>query len=155
MLLRDAARLSMFLAATTAQRIRTDTVIRSSIRKHLELASVDVAQIRKLALTSEEAKSFLPEVEADLDAIRQDYERVAQRLDASLTYYHKLVVSASKHFQSQIRPDLFWQNNGTSRSGLVEPSLFEDAAQFVRHVRSASSRAPGSYAWLTDFLEQG
>ena len=151
-LLRKAAQLAMFLAATTAQRIRTDLVIHSSIGTHFELAGSDVDRIRELARTSSEAKAMLQEAEADLRVIQEQQERVAQRLDASLAYYQRLLDSTSEHFRLHIDENLFWQDNGASRSGLVEPSLFKDAAKFVSHVRAVSSRAPGSYAWFADFI---
>ena len=151
-LLRNAAQLAMFLAATTAQRIRTDLVIHSSIGTHFELAGSDVDRIRELARTSPEAKALLPEAEADLTAIQEQQERVAQRLDASLAYYQRLLDSSSEHFRLYTDQNLFWQDNGATRSGGVEPNLFKDASKFVDHVRAASSRAPGSYAWFADFI---
>lgn len=151
-LLRDAAQLAMFLAATTAQRIRTDLVIHSSIGAHFDLANSDVDRIRELARTNSEAVALLPEAEADLKVIQEQYELVAQRLDESLSYYQKLLDSTADHFRAHIHRSLFWQDNGISRSGPVEPDLFKDAAQFVDHVRAASSRAPGSYAWFADFI---
>jgi uncharacterized caspase-like protein len=155
LLLQDAARLSMFLAATTAQRIRTDMVIHSSIEKHLELARADVLEIRRLAQSMQEAKDLLAEVEADLDLIELHLEQVAKRLDASIAYYNNLVSDTFEHYKSELRVDLFWQNTGGSRSSSVEPSLFAYAEQFVEHVQASSDTAPGSLAWLTDFLQKG
>lgn len=155
-LLRDAARLTMFLAASTAERIRNDLRALSGIEKTRALAETDLAEVRRLALGSPEAAALLPAFEADVAAIRDAEERVARRLDESREYYHRLVLLAEERFREQTELALLSQAPQT-RGGLadLQQRLYRDARVFVEQVSTLAGRPRGSYAWLTDFLEQG
>jgi hypothetical protein len=154
-LYRDAARLSMFLAASTAQSIRTDLKALESIEKHLELAEGDLATLRRLAETNEEAKAILSEAETDVAAVITAREKVSARLDESVAYYHSMVDRAKEYFAPQTSLDLLSRQADTRGTPIpLQDRLYADAELFVNQVKAAQTRAPGSYAWLAHFVPE-
>jgi len=153
-LYRDAARLSMFLAANTAQQIRTDLKAIEIVEKHLDLASTDLASLRRLAETNKAAADILETAEADVAAVVAARDKISARLDKSVSYYHSMVDRAKEYFAPQTTIDLLTRRNDTRAPAVFQERLYADAETFVNQVKAAQTRAPGSYAWLTTFLPE-
>ena len=146
---RDAARLTVVLAAQTAQRIRTDLAALSGIEKTLEIAQTAGKQLEELALQNSDAAALLPEARADIAAIQTARENVLERLDDSRTFYVRLLERAGAYFT----PYLDYAILGLSRTTGSGGRLNQDAAVFLNHVAEFNlSEKKGSYSWLSDFL---
>ncbi len=153
-LYQDAARMTVFLGATTAQQLRIDIVALSSIDRTLNIATRAIAEIEEIAKTNPDALPILAEARGDVAAIEEALAQVLARLDESRLYYQSLIDQAQNTF-----PDLFEEGNTDAvlpKTGLsrLEQRLADDAALFIKHVQSATPETKGTYAWLIDFLPQ-
>jgi len=153
-LYQDAARMVVFLGATTAQQLRIDIVALSSIDRTLNIATRAIAEIEEIAKTNPDALPILAEARGDVAAIEDALAQVLARLDESRLYYQSLIDQAQNTF-----PELFEEGNTDAflpKTGLsrLEQRLADDAALFIKHVQSATPETKGTYAWLIDFLPQ-
>ena len=151
-LYQDAARMTVFLGATTAQQLRIDIVTLSSIDRTLNIATRAIAEIEEIAKTNPDALPILEEARGDVAAIEEALAQVLARLDESRLYYQSLIDQAQDTF-----PELFEEGNTDAvlpKTGLsrLEQRLADDAALFIKHVQSATPETKGTYAWLIDFL---
>ncbi len=153
-LYQDAARMTIFLGATTAQQLRSDIIALSSIDRTLNIAQNALAEIEEIAKTNPDALPILADARRDVTAIEAALDAVMARLDESRVYYQSLITQAQKFL-----PDAFATQDtdsllppaGMSR---LEQRLADDAALFIKHVRGYSPETEGTYAWLIDFLPQ-
>jgi len=146
---RDAARLTVVLAAQTAQRIRTDLAALAGIEKTLSIARTAGEQLEALALQNSDAAAMLPDARADIAAIQTARENVLERLDDNRTFYVRLLERAGAHFA----PYLDYAILGLATSTGTGTRLSQDAAVFLNHVAEFNlSEKKGSYSWLSDFL---
>jgi len=153
-LYQDAARMTIFLGATTAQQLRTDIIALSSIDRTLTIARDAIAQIEIIAETNSAALPILEDARRDIIAIEASLDQVLGRLDESRLYYQSLIDTAQNHF-----PEAFAEEEAESTlppTGLsrLEQRLADDAALFIEHVQSYTPETEGTYAWLIDFLPQ-
>lgn len=148
----DAARLTVFLAASTGQRIRTDMGALSSVERTLSVANDAYAQLVDLAGDDDGLKPLLAEAKTDIDAILAARDAVQSRLDASRTYYDSLVLTAQDNYSTIITPQMLSAGDASRSIGNVADRLKADASLFLSHVRANAGRARGSYAWMTDFI---
>lgn len=153
-LYQDAARMTVFLGATTAQQLRTDIVTLSSIDRTMDIAKKALAEIEDIAKTNPEALPILEASRRDVAAIQASLDQVLARLDESRLYYQSLIDQAQETF-----PELFARGQTEDilpKTGLsrLEQRLADDAALFIKHVQSSTPETKGTYAWLTDFLPQ-
>ncbi|MEO0388883.1 MAG: caspase family protein [Pseudomonadota bacterium] len=152
MLLRDAARLAMFLAASTAQQMRTDLKALSAVETLLDQTARDFAQLRALAPDSAEGRQIVAAAAAQIAEIETARETISRRLDDSRAYYHSLVLLSDDNFEAQTTTDLLAQSSLTRSAVPVQQRLLADAGIFVQQVSEASNRPRGSMAWLADFV---
>ena len=153
-LYQDAARMTIFLGATTAQQLRVDIVALSSIDRTLDIAKKAIAEIEQIAKTNPDALPVLESARRDVAAIEDSLAQVMERLDESRLYYQSLIDQAQTYF-----PEAFVDGNTEAvlpKTGLsrLEQRLADDAALFIKHVQSSTAETKGTYAWLTDFLPQ-
>ncbi|MGR3723413.1 caspase family protein [Abyssibius alkaniclasticus] len=148
----DAARMTMFLAATTAQQIRTDIVALSAIDRTLTIARDALRQIEDIAASNPDALPLLQQARADVDAITASQNEVLARLDATRTYYQSLLDNAYENFPDEITYDLMDVQGTSGGLSRLQERLARDAEQFVRHVQGLTPENKGTYAWLIDFL---
>ena len=153
-LFQDAARMTIFLGATTAQQLRTDIIALSSIDRTLKIAQDAIAQIEVIAETNPDALPILADARRDVTAIEASLNQVMARLDESRLYYQSLIDKAQKYFPEAFaegETDAVLPPTGLSR---LEQRLADDAALFIKHVQSYTPETEGTYAWLIDFLPQ-
>ncbi|WP_263722980.1 caspase family protein [Albidovulum sediminicola] len=152
-LYQDATRASMALAATTAQRLRTDLVALRGIDRLARLSENALTEIREIATRDPDAAApVLAQAERDFEDIRRSRQRVLVRLDQSREYYNRILTRAALFVPDGATEDLLAA--GTEAG--VDGKLRADAALFLKHVRqSADPSRKGTYSWLTDFLAQG
>lgn len=153
-LYQDAARMTIFLGATTAQQLRTDIIALSSIDRTLNIAQNAIAEIEQIAKTNPDALPILADARRDVTAIEAALEQVLARLDESRVYYQSLITQARQFLPEAFAPqetDSLLPPAGLSR---LEQRLAEDAALFIKHVRGYTPETEGTYAWLIDFLPQ-
>lgn len=153
-LYQDAARMTLFLGATTAQQLRVDIVTLSSIDRTLDIAKKALAEIEDIAKTNPDAVPILQESRQDVAAIEDSLAQVLARLDESRLYYQSLIDRAQTSFPEAFavgQTDAILPKTGLSR---LEQRLADDAALFIKHVQSYTPETKGTYAWLTDFLPQ-
>jgi len=153
-LYQDAARMTIFLGATTAQQLRIDIVALSSIDRTLDIAKRAIAEIEEIAKTNPDALPILEESRRDVAAIEDALAQVLERLDESRLYYQSLIDQAQSSFPEAFaegQTDAILPQSGLSR---LEQRLANDAALFIKHVQSYTPETKGTYAWLIDFLPQ-
>lgn len=148
----DATRSSVYVAATMAQRIRTDLVALSSVEKTITIAEDAVRDIATIAEADPAAKPVLEAAQQDLGAIRTARETILMRLDRSRTYYDELLRRSTLFVPPGTTAEVIGGQSLGRGIGEVEERLFADAELFLRHVAEAPAQPEGSYAWLTDFL---
>jgi len=152
LLYQDAARMTMFLAATTAQQIRTDIVALGAIDRTLLIARDALAQIEAIALTNDAALPLLEQARIDVAAIVASQDQVLARLDQTRTYYQGLIEDAQENYPDYISPDLLDGRSASRSLVQLQDRITGDARLFVRHVQGMTPENKGTYAWLTDFL---
>lgn len=151
-LYQDAARTTMFLAATTSQQIRTDIVALSAISRTLKVARDALSQIEEIALSNDAALPLLDQARADVAAIVENQNQVLARLDQTRVYYQGLLDTANENFPDQVSPELLDIRDSSRGLGEMQDRLADDARLFVTHVHQLTPENKGTYAWLTDFL---
>jgi len=151
-LYQDAARLTIFLAATTAQQLRTDIVALSSIDRTLKIASDAFRQIEEIAQTNAGAVPLLNAARNDITAIEANLAQVMDRLDESRVYYQQLIDRAQAHFPDKIDASLTDSSGQQVALSRLEQRLANDAALFILHIQNSTEETKGTYAWLIDFL---
>jgi caspase domain-containing protein len=148
----DATRVSMVFAASTAQRIRTDMVALKSVQTTLVIARDATAQIRDIAQSNPEALLVLTGAERDLSAIRDSRQVILQRLDQSRAYYELILNRAIRFVPDTASVTLLGSSERQRGLGQLDQQVFQDAEQFLAHVKNADETRKGSYSWLTDLL---
>lgn len=150
----DAARMTIFLGAATAEQLRDDIIALSAIDRTLKIASDALREIEDIALTNAAAIPILTQARRDVTAIEANLASVLERLDESRLYYQSLINQAQDYFPDRIDTALLDSTLLQSGKSRLEQRLVRDAALFVGHVRNNSPETEGTYAWLTDFLPQ-
>ncbi len=150
----DAARLTVFLAAATGQKIRTDITALGSIERTFTVADDAYKQMVAVAGDNEDYKPLIDAAKADVDAIVASKDAVQSRLDASRSYYDSLVLKAQDNYGVLISPTLLTGKSASRAVGSVTAQLQNDAALFIKHVELQSNRTRGSYAWMIDFIQK-
>ena len=151
-LYQDAARMIVFLGATTAQQLRTDIIALSSIDRTLKIARDAMAEIEEISKTNAEALPVLADARRDITAIEASLDQVMARLDESRLYYQSLIDKAQAHFPTEFTGGAQQQILPDSGLGRLEQRLADNAALFINHVQSYTPETKGTYAWLIDFL---
>ncbi len=148
----DAAQVSMFLAATTLQQVRTDLVALRSIKRTLKISEDAMAQMEEIAKTNSDAIPLVEQANRDLNAIRRAQGIVLRRLDQSRTYYDDILVRSSVFFPEDASLALLGSAESSrdlAGSGL---KINENAALFLGHLTQVEDTTKGSYKWLADLL---
>ena len=147
----DAAERMAFLAATTAQKLRTDLVALSSVGRALEIGESALAEIKVIAETNADAKPVLQTAEADIAEIRLSRARIMLRLDGTRTYYDDLLKSVYRNFTAEMRQvESGLQSNPAASD--VEQTMRADIARFAKQVAEMTPDTEGTMAWLADFV---
>ncbi len=151
----DATRLSMFMGATTLQRIRTDIVALRSVERTLTVANDALNQIAAIAADNPAALPVLQQAKNDVDAIRLSRAQILRRLDYSRTTYDEILQRAAAFVPPTASVALIGSDE---RARELNPNIdrrFEqDAGLFLKHVFQTDDSRKGSYAWMTDLLPQ-
>ena len=153
-LVEDGAQMAVFLGTYTAGVLRKDLRAFIALEENLELAQADLARARANFGDDPAAQPVIAEIEANVAAMVSQRDAVAARLDASRSYYHELISTTEANFMNDISIDLV-PRHGATRGGAEMPSrVLNDARTFLRQLDIVSRAPGGSYAWLTDFLEE-
>ncbi len=148
----DAARVSMFLAATTLQRIRTDMVALRSVDRTLKIALEALAQIEAIAETNADALPILQTARHDVQDIYTSRAIIHQRLDQSRSYYDEILNRSVIFFPEDATIALIGGETRARELGQASGNLLADASLFLRHVSDSNEETKGSYKWLTDLI---
>jgi caspase domain-containing protein len=148
----DAARTSMFLAATTLQRIRTDMVALRSVDRTLAVALEALAQIEEIAKTNADALPILQTARHDVEDIYKSRAIIHQRLDQSRSYYDEILNRSVIFFPKDASIALIGGETRARELGQTSGNLLADANLFLRHVSDSNDETKGSYKWLTDLI---
>lgn len=151
----DAARMSIFLAATTLQQLRTDLVALRGIERTLKISQDALAQMEEIVKTNPDAAPLVEQARRDINAILRAQGVVLRRLDQTRTYYDDILVESSAFFPDDATLVLL---GGTERSrelGAAGLKLNENASIFLRHLAQTHEDTKGSYKWLADLISQG
>lgn len=151
----DASQGSMFLAATTLQRIRTDIVALRSIDRTRIIAQDALVKITEIALTNADALPILESAKKDMQAIEKSRDTILQRLDQSRTYYDEILNRAILFMPKGATVALIGGEQRSRDIGLNNQQLFNDANLFLKHVSDSNDSTKGSYAWLVDVISEG
>lgn len=153
-LIEDGAQMAVFLGTYTAGVLRQDLRAFIAMERNLELAQDDLARARAGFGDDPAARPVIDEIAANVAAMVAQRDAVASRLDASRSYYHDLINTTEANFMHEISIDLV-PRHGATRGGTEMPNrVLEDARTFLRQLDIMSRAPSGSYAWLTDFLEE-
>ena len=150
----DATRASMFLAAATLQRIRTDMVALRSIERTMVIAEDALGRIAQFAETDEAALPILEQARADMTAIVASRDTVLRRLDQSRNYYDEMLNRTITFAPEDAKVSLLGSNEKSRGLGQSSEQAYKDAELFLRHVANADPNTEGSYSWLIDLLPQ-
>ncbi len=151
-LYQDAARMTVFLGATTASQIRKDIAVLDSISRTMDLATNAAAEIAEIAQTNDAAIPVLEQAQRDIADIQGSLDRVMARLDQTRDYYQQLIDRAQNTFPDRVDSGLLEtlvRGNGLNP---IEQTLAQNAALFVKHVQAFDPETRGSFAWMIDFL---
>ncbi len=148
----DAAQVSVFLAATTLQRVRTDIVALRSVERTLQIAEDALSQIEAIARDNSDALPVLQQARNDVYDIYGSRGVILRRLDQSRSYYDELLGRAVVFFPTDIDASIVSGASQPRDLGFASAQLTEDAALFLRHVDEADDSKKGSYQWLTDLI---
>ncbi len=154
-LFEDAAEVSVFLAATTLQSLRTDIVALRSVERTLSVAENALGQIEEIARSNPDALPVLQQARNDIYDIYRSRGVILRRLDQSRSYYDELLTRAVVFFPSDPGSDAFDVTETSRNLGQANARLNEDAALFLRHVAQAEESKKGSYQWLADLIPPG
>lgn len=148
----DAARVSMFLAATTLQRLKTDLVALRSVERTLGIAEDALAQIEEIARTNPDARPVLRQAHQDVVEIENSRGVILRRLDQSRSYYDEVLTRAVTFFPDDASVALVGGSQKSRNLGLAGAQLTQNAALFLRHVRQSDDSRKGSYRWMADLI---
>lgn len=151
-LFEDAAQVSVFLAATTLQRLRTDIVALRSVERTLGIAEDALAQIEEIALTNTDALPVLQQARNDVYDIYRSRGIILRRLDQSRSYYDEVLNRSVVFFPPDIDTSIISASSGSRDLTFANAQLDNDAALFLRHVAQAEDSKKGSYQWLADLI---
>ncbi|WP_412553942.1 caspase family protein [Shimia sp. MIT1388] len=148
----DATRLSMMLASTTAQRMRTDLVALNGVERTLTIAEDALRDFEAIAAGNDEYLAELTQARRDVAAIRDARDTVLERLDGSRQYYRSLLDQSVLFVPEDASLALLNFSGGTRGALNVNQRAMADTGQFLKHVHSSRISEVGSMFWLTDFL---
>lgn len=148
----DAARVSMFLAVTTLQRIRTDMVALRSVDRTLAVALDALEKIEAIAETNDDALPILQTARHDVEEIYKSRAIIHQRLDQSRSYYDEVLNRSVIFFPENASIALIGGENRARELGQNSGVLISDANLFLKHVAESNEETKGSFKWLTDLL---
>lgn len=151
-LLQDAAQVSIFLATTTLQRLRTDIVALRSLERTLGIAEDALRQIEDIARTDANALPFLQQARNDIYDIYRSRGIILRRLDQSRSYYEEVLNRAVIFFPPGIDASIISKASAPRDLNIADARMTNDAALFLRHVSQAEDSRKGSYQWLTDLI---
>ncbi len=148
----DAAQLSIFLAATTLQRLRTDIIALRSVERTLSIAEDALGQIEDIARSNSDALPVLQQARNDVYEIYRSRGIILRRLDQSRSYYDEVLTRSVVFFPSDIDKSIISSVSGSNQLGGGTAQLNNDAALFLRHVAQEQDSRKGSYQWLADLI---
>lgn len=148
----DAVQLSVFLAATTLQRLRTDIVALRSVERTLSIAEDALKQIEDIARSNSDALPVLQQARNDVYDIYRSRGIILRRLDQSRSYYDEVLTRSVVFFPSDIDKSIINTASGSNELGDGTAQLNSDAALFLRHVAQEQDSRKGSYQWLADLI---
>ncbi|WP_299426044.1 caspase family protein [uncultured Shimia sp.] len=148
----DATRLSMMLASTTAQRMRTDLVALNGVERTLTIAEDALRDFEVIAAGSDEYLAELTQARRDVAAIKDARDTVLGRLDGSRQYYRSLLDQSVLFVPQDASLALLNLSGGTRGALNVNQRAMADTGQFLKHVHSSRISEVGSMSWLADFL---
>ncbi len=148
----DAAQLSIFLAATTLQRLRTDIIALRSVERTLSIAEDALGQIEDIARSNSDALPVLQQARNDVYDIYRSRGIILRRLDQSRSYYDEVLTRSVVFFPSDIDKSIISSVSGSNQLGGGTAQLNNDAALFLRHVAQEQDSRKGSYQWLADLI---
>ena len=148
----DAAQISVFLAATTLQRLRTDIVALRSIERTLGIAEDALNQIEDIARSNADALPVLQQARNDVYDIYRSRGIILRRLDQSRSYYDEIMNRAAVFFPPDLETSILSAAADSRDLGFANTQLTEDAAMFLRHVAQVEDSTKGSYQWLADLI---
>ncbi|WP_170783573.1 caspase family protein [Ruegeria lacuscaerulensis] len=151
-LFEDAAQVSVFLAATTMQRLRTDIVALRSVERTLTIAEDALRQIEDIARSDDSALPVLQQARNDIYDIYRSRGIILRRLDQSRSYYDEVLRRAVVFFPPDINISIVSAASESRDLNFADAQLRRDAALFLRHVSQADDSRKGSYQWLADFI---
>lgn len=151
----DAARVSMFLAATTLQSLRTDLVALRSVERTLTIAEDALAQIEDIAATNSDALPVLRQAHSDVYDIHRSRGVILRRLDQSRSYYDDVLTRAVVFFPQEASVALLGGEKQSRALNQSNAQLTENANLFLRHVTQADDKRKGSYQWMADLIPPG
>lgn len=151
----DAARMSIFLAATTLQQLRTDLVALRGIERTLKISEDALAQMEEIAKTNSDALPLVDQARRDINEILRAQGVVMRRLDQTRTYYDDILVESSAFFPDDATLALLGGADQTRQLGSAGLKLNENASIFLRHLAQSHEDTKGSYKWLADLVSQG
>lgn len=151
----DAARMSIFLAATTLQQLRTDLVALRGIRRTLKISEDALAQMEEIAKTNQDAAPLVEQARRDINEILRAQGIVLRRLDQTRTYYNDILIDASAFFPDDATLALIGGADRGRDLGAAGQKLNENATIFLRHLAQTQEDTKGSYKWLADLITHG
>ncbi len=151
----DAARISMFLAATTLQQLRTDLVALRGIQRTLKISQDALAQMEEIAKTNPDATPLVEQARRDINEIQRSQGVVLRRLDQTRTYYDDILLESSAFFPDDATLALLGGTDQGRELGSAGQKLNENASIFLRHLAQSEENTKGSYKWLADLMSQG
>ena len=151
----DAARMSIFLAATTLQQLRTDLVALRGIQRTLKISEDAMAQMQEIAKTNADALPLIEQAQRDINAILRSQGIVMRRLDETRTYYDEILETSSTFFPDDATLALLGSSDRSRDLGSTGERLNENASIFLRHLAQTDDDTKGSYKWLADLISQG
>ncbi len=148
----DATRLSMMLASTTAQRMRTDLVALNGVERTLSIAEDALRDFEAIAAGNDDYLAELTQARRDVAAIKDARDTVLGRLDGSRDYYRTLLDQSVLFVPEDATLALLNLSGGTRGALNANQRAMADTGQFLKHVHSSRISEVGSMSWLTDFL---
>lgn len=148
----EASQASVFLAATTLRRLRTDIVALRSVERTLAIAEDALAQIEDIARTNTDALPVLQQARNDIYDIYRSRGVILRRLDQSRSYYDELLNRAAVFVPPGFDTSFARGAADPENPGYATAQLSDDAALFLRHVAQVEESKKGSYQWLADLI---
>ncbi len=150
----DAARMAIFLAATTLQQLRTDLVAFRGIQRTLKISEDAMIQMEDIAKTNKDALPLLEQARDDIKEILRAQDTVLHRLDETRTYYDEILDESSAFFPDDATLSLLGVTDRSRDLGAAGQKLNENASIFLRHLSQTEEDTKGSYKWLADLVSQ-